>query len=264
MQEIDPDEGVRVLVVDPDLAWRTGVAAALGASGFLAATCAGWEDLAAEVAALPPALVLMDQGPPGGPGLAACRELRRQGIAVILLGARRYHGDVVAGYEAGADSHVPRPVGVHELVARVRAVVRRLPPPRPRTAFTPGVVHVGSLVVDRTHRSVRVAEQPVYLSAKEFDLLDLFVVNAGHALGRDEIIRALGLATADGAAVDAYVRRLRAKLEVHDGVRRIVAVRGIGFRFTDDAERAVAALARAEAPQGASTAPATAGAEGER
>ncbi|MCU1454868.1 MAG: afsQ1 [Acidimicrobiales bacterium] len=242
------DESARVLLVDDDRPWRSSLAGALRASGLVVATCDHWGDVLEEVAAFGPTVVVMDQGGPGGPSLGLCRELRQRGVSVVIVSAHRYDGDAIAGYEAGADAHVRKPVGLHELVARVRAIVRRLPTAR-TAGHLPGVVQAGPVVLDRASRSVRVGSVPVVLSRSEFDLLDVLVSNAGDAVRREEMMRLIHLPRTAGTGLDAHVRRLRAKLELVDPTRRISVVRGVGFRFLVDVAEASGPVAGEPRPE---------------
>jgi two-component system alkaline phosphatase synthesis response regulator PhoP len=164
-------------------------------------------------------------------GFDVCRDIRRAGLAtpVLLLTARSQVPDKVVGLKLGADDYVTKPFDTQELMARVEALLRRAPS---RTGQ--GVHHFGDLTVDIRGTSVTRAGQPIYLSAREFQLLRYFVDHAGTTLSRDEILREVW-AYDEGTftrTVDVHVASLRQKLEKDPKKPELIlTVPGIGYKF---------------------------------
>jgi phosphate regulon transcriptional regulator PhoB len=179
-----------------------------------------------------PDLVILDLMLPGIHGLEVCRQLRRdpstRAVPVIMLTARGEEVDRVVGLEVGADDYVVKPFSPRELVARVRAVLRRVREaggPAPRTA--------GALRLDEARHTVAVDGRPVELTAKEFGLLAALMRADGRVLSREQLLEAVwGYQNAveiESRTVDVHVRRLREKLGTE--ARRVVTVKAVGYRF---------------------------------
>jgi len=183
-----------------------------------------------------PDVVVLDLMLPGLDGLEVCRQLRRESatrrLPVIMLTARGEEVDRVVGLELGADDYVVKPFSPRELIARIRAVLRRTQEPEPRE---PGRT-TGALRVDEARHAVTVSGQPVELTAKEFGLLAALMKADGRVLSREQLLDTVwGYANAgeiESRTVDVHVRRLRAKLgsEAH----RVVTVKAVGYRFDDE------------------------------
>ena len=201
-----------------------------------------------------PDLVILDWMLPGMDGLSVCREIRRNYLMpIIMLTARGEEIDRVVGLEVGADDYVVKPFGVRELLARVRALLRRVAldtsdsspsqaagadqtgamGPTSTSAGGPaeGVLTHGPLRIDMTGRTVYIDGQPVDLTRREFDLLALFVSNPGRAFSRAYLVERLWSDEFEvfDRAVDSHILRLRKKLGNVGG--HIVTVWGIGYRF---------------------------------
>jgi two-component system phosphate regulon response regulator PhoB len=180
-----------------------------------------------------PDVALLDLMLPGLDGLEVCRQLRRDAatrrLPIIMLTARGEEVDRVVGLELGADDYVVKPFSPRELLARIRAVLRRVeghgPEPAARAA--------GGLRLDEARHAVTVDGRPVELTAKEFGLLAALVRADGRVLGREQLLETVwGYANAaeiESRTVDVHVRRLRAKLGAE--ARRIVTVKAVGYRF---------------------------------
>ena len=183
-----------------------------------------------------PDVVLLDLMLPGLDGLEICRQLRRDAatrrLPIIMLTARGEEVDRVVGLELGADDYVVKPFSPRELVARIRAVLRRIEGPEPLATGR----STGDLHVDEARHAVTVGGRPVELTAKEFGLLAALMRADGRVLSREQLLETVwGYASAaeiESRTVDAHVRRLRAKLGSE--ARRIVTVKAVGYRF--DAE----------------------------
>jgi DNA-binding response OmpR family regulator len=183
----------------------------------------------------PPSLVLLDLNLPFIDGLEVCRLLRGRtssaGIPIIMVTARTNETDRVAGLELGADDYVTKPFSLRELVARVRAVLRR--PPQTVTDKNIGYQR-GPLAIDFDAVSVRVSGTPIRLTKREFELLRFLVENRNRVLSRDRLLeRVWGLdRQVETRSVDVHVGRLRGKLG-HAG-RQIETVIGMGYRFVEE------------------------------
>ena len=223
-----------VLVVEDEPDIRSLIALHLVRDGFRCRTAAtGTEALQAVKASLPD-LVILDLMLPEIDGLEVCRRLRQgsrsAALPIIMLTAKTDEVDRVVGLEMGADDYVAKPFSPKELVARVRAVLRRTRPAEPgRTVAS------GDLMVDPSRHVATVAGQPLALTPKEFDLLQALLESAGRVLSREHLLnRVWGYARADeieSRTVDVHVRRLRAKLG-QEG-RRITTVKSIGYRLEE-------------------------------
>ena len=177
-------------------------------------------------------LVLLDVMLPGLPGTEVCRALRsRSDVPIIMLTARDGEVDKVVGLELGADDYVTKPFSGRELVARIRAVLRR----RTETPeLVPAAVEAGPVRIDVDRHLVTVRGEPVALPLKEFELLELLVRNAGRVLTRGQLIdRVWGSDyVGDTKTLDVHVKRLRAKIEENPSVpRHIVTIRGLGYKY---------------------------------
>ena len=180
-----------------------------------------------------PDVALLDLMLPGLDGLEVCRQLRReaatQRLPIIMLTARGEEVDRVVGLELGADDYVVKPFSPRELLARIRAVLRRVEGTEvPATGCAVGALHV-----DEARHAVTVKGQSVELTAKEFALLTALMRADGRVLSRDQLLETVwGYANAaevESRTVDVHVRRLRSKLGAE--ARRIVTVKAVGYRF---------------------------------
>jgi two-component system response regulator RegX3 len=178
-------------------------------------------------------LVLLDLMLPGLSGTEVCRELRtRSAVPVIMLTARDSEVDKVVGLELGADDYVTKPFSHRELVARIRAVLRRQSGP---TATEEGAaLEAGPVRMDVERHMVTVSGEPVALPLKEFDLLELLLRNVGRVLTRGQLIdRVWGSDyVGDTKTLDVHVKRLRAKIEPDPGnPKHLLTVRGLGYKL---------------------------------
>lgn len=180
-----------------------------------------------------PDLVVLDLGLPHGDGLDVARQLRARGFAapVLILTARTAVGDRVAGLDAGADDYLGKPFDLDELLARVRALLRRATRRDDSLAL-----RVGDLVLDPVQRRVTRAGAPVTLSLKEFGLLEHFMRHAGHPVTREQATREVWQHDFDPTTnvVDVYVNYLRRKLDTPGTPSRILTLRGIGYLLRAD------------------------------
>lgn len=176
-------------------------------------------------------IVLLDLMMPGMPGTEVCRQLRQRGNpGIIMVTARDSEVDKVVGLEIGADDYVTKPFSHRELVARIRAVLRR----GPETELLPDVIEARGVRMDIERHEVSVDGVPVRLALKEFDLLALLLRNAGKVMTRAQLIERIWGAdyVGDTKTLDVHIKRLRGKIE-HDPAHpeRLHTVRGVGYKF---------------------------------
>jgi two-component system response regulator MprA len=218
----------RVLVVEDDAAVRRSVERALSFEGYDVVTAEdGIKGLVAIAEKIPDAVVL-DVMMPGLDGLALCRRVRSAGdrTPILMLTARHELDDRVAGLDAGADDYLVKPFALEELLARVRALLRRSAPEGESHVY-----RVGDLVLDPAARTVRRGNRSVDLTKTEFDLLELLMLNARIVLSRDTIyerIWGIDFETTSNS-LDVYVGYLRRKTEAEGEDRLIHTIRGIGY-----------------------------------
>jgi two-component system response regulator RegX3 len=223
-----------VLVVDDEPSYRDALAVALQREGFLVETAADGPEALARFDAARPALVLLDVMLPRISGIDVCRELRaRSRVPIIMVTAKNTEIDAVVGLEVGADDYVTKPFRLRELIARVRAALRRIPTVD-ESADEVEIIEIGEVRLDAARHEVFVRGQPVALPLKEFELLELLMTNAGRVLTRDVLIdRVWGPNYfGDTKTLDVHVKRLRSKIELDPAnPNRIVTVRGVGYRY---------------------------------
>jgi two-component system response regulator ChvI len=231
----------RVLLVDDDRALSTILAAALSDEGFEVATAANGLEGVRRFESDGADLVILDVLMPDLDGLEACRRLRKKSaVPIILLTSRGEEVDRVTGLETGADDYVTKPFSTRELVARIRALGRRVGG-GPATAAPPSalgaeVVEAGALRLDPARFEARWRGQAVTLTRSEFQILSALARNRGTVLARE---RLLDIARGEDAivtdrTVDTFIKRLRKKLrDVDEAFDEIETVFGVGYRYKD-------------------------------
>jgi two-component system response regulator RegX3 len=220
-----------ILLVEDETSITEPLAEALRSEGF-ETKVAGTVAEALELARSGPDLVLLDVMLPDGSGLDVCRELRQSSrVPIIMLTARGEEADRVVGLELGADDYVVKPFSAREVVARIRAVLRRVSEPeRPAT----DALEVGELRLDSSRREVTHRGEVLELSRKEFDLLQLLMSNAGSVVPRQRLIEEVWDTNWFGSTktLDVHVSGIRRKLDDDAARPRYIhTVRGVGFRF---------------------------------
>jgi len=222
----------RVLVVEDEESFSDALSYNLRKEGFEVAVASTGPDALEIFDRNGADLVLLDLMLPGLPGTEVCRELRaRSNVPVIMLTAKDSEVDKVVGLELGADDYVTKPFSTRELIARMRAVLRRRgdaeePPP--------SVLEAGPVRMDVERHVVTVDGEAVQLPLKEFELLEVLLRNAGRVLTRMQLIDRVWGAdyVGDTKTLDVHIKRLRAKIEpVPSSPRYIVTVRGLGYKF---------------------------------
>jgi two-component system response regulator RegX3 len=219
-----------VLVVEDEESYQDALAVGLATEGFVvvgARTLAGAREILLRST---PDIILLDIMLPDGSGVDFCREVfHSTRIPVIMVTARTSEVDVVLGLEIGAADYVTKPYRLRELVARIRAILRR-----PATTDEDDSIMFGDLRMDFVRRSVTRGGHEIELSRKEFDLLALFSTHLGQVVTREVCLDTLwwGMQLSDTRTLDTHVKRLRQKIEVDPTrPRHLVTIRGVGFRL---------------------------------
>jgi two-component system response regulator RegX3 len=221
-----------VLVVDDEESYRQALASGLTREGFAVEMAADGHEALRVFHRVHPDLVLLDVMLPDQSGIEICQQMRAlKPVPIIMVTARDSEVDVVLGLELGASDYVAKPFRLRELVARMRAVLRRgVAVAEPHEE----VLALGPIRLDAGRREVTVHEQPVELSRKEFDLLALLMSHCGQVVTREWCIDRLwwDQELTDTRTLDTHIKRLRRKVEPDPAnPRHLVTVRGVGFRF---------------------------------
>jgi two-component system response regulator RegX3 len=222
----------RVLIVEDEESFADPLAFLLRKEGFTAAVATTGQEALEEFDRNGADIVLLDLMLPGMSGTDVCKALRtRSAVPVIMVTARDSEIDKVVGLELGADDYVTKPYSARELIARVRAVLRRGGEP---DELLTNIVEAGPVRMDVERHTVSVDSRQVSMPLKEFDLLELLLRNAGRVLTRGQLIdRVWGSDyVGDTKTLDVHVKRLRAKVEPDPGnPKYLVTVRGLGYKF---------------------------------
>jgi two-component system response regulator RegX3 len=224
-----------VLVVDDEASYREALSVALQREGFAVDVAADGYEALQRFEASRPDVVLLDVMLPKMSGIDVCREIRgRSKVPIIMVTAKDAEIDAVVGLEVGADDYVTKPFRLRELVARVRAALRRSAFIGDEGEEHPDVLEVGDVKIDAARHEAYVRGEAVALPLKEFELLELLLANAGRVLTRDVLIdRVWGPNYyGDTKTLDVHIKRLRSRIEEDPGSpARIVTVRGVGYRY---------------------------------
>ena len=223
----------RILIIEDEESYRDATAYMLQREGFDVSQAEDGVTGLVEFERNGADLVLLDLMMPGMPGTEVCRQLRaRSNVPVIMVSARDSEIDKVVGLELGADDYVTKPFSHRELVARIRAVLRR----GQDAELLPEVIEAGDVRMDVERHQVWVRGEHVKLALKEFELLELLLRNAGRVMTRGQLIdRIWGVDyVGDTKTLDVHIKRLRSKIEV-DPARptQLVTVRGLGYKYED-------------------------------
>ncbi len=224
-----------VLIVEDEESFVEALVVGLKREGFLVEVARDGVEGLEMFERVRPDLILLDVWLPRLSGIDVCREIRSRSsrVPIIMVTAKSGEIDTVVGLEVGADDYVTKPYRLRELVARMRAVLRRVPG-EVADEVAGDVIEVGDLRLDPERHEVHQAGRPITLPLKEFDLLELLMGNAGRVLTRETLIdRIWGPHyVGDTKTLDVHVKRLRAKIE-DDPARpaRITTIRGLGYKF---------------------------------
>ncbi len=224
-----------VLIVEDEDSFVDALTVGLKREGFRVQVAKDGAEALDVFDAVAPDLVLLDVMLPKVSGIDVCRELRsRSKVPIIMVTAKGAEIDTVVGLEVGADDYVTKPYRLRELVARMRAVLRRAPADALPAERSGEALAVGDVVLDPDRHEVTIRGEPVNLPLKEFELLALLLDNAGRVLTRDVLIdRVWGSDyVGDTKTLDVHVKRLRAKVEEDpSSPTRIITIRGLGYKY---------------------------------
>jgi len=235
-----PDSSILIIEDDSDLAEL--VALHLGGLGFEVTVRADGRAGLEEALTRRYDLVVLDVMLPGLDGFGVCRRLRAEDprVAILMLTAKAEEGDRVLGLELGADDYLTKPFSLRELVARVKAILRRIEVDgEAHRLEEASPISLGGLAIDPGKRRVQVNGETVELTAKEFDLLWLFAQNPGHAYSRQELLDLVWGCQFEGYShtVNSHINRIRGKIEPDPSSPRYIrTVWGVGYRFADHDE----------------------------
>ena len=220
-----------ILVVDDEVNLRDMVRLYLEREGYRVVEAANGRDALFVARYEKPDLVLLDLMMPEMGGYDFIRRFTKESdTPIIVLTAKLEESDKVVGLELGADDYVTKPFGIQELIARVRAVLRRVGQP----SHLPEILRVGEITLDRAGHTVNVSGNPVALTPSEFDLLETFMLSPGRAFSRLDLLESVSGDAYEGyeRTIDVHIRNLRTKIEpIPSEPRYIQTVYGMGYRF---------------------------------
>jgi len=224
----------RILVIDDEAKIVDLLRRGFSYAGYIVDVAYDGESGLTQARRDPPDLVILDVMMPGMDGLEVCRRLRAEGwsdLPILMLTARDAVPDRVAGLDAGADAYLVKPFAFDELFARVRALLRRH-----RPSADAQLLHFGDVVANPVTREVRRGDRLVNLTAKEFDLLEMFLRHPRQVLTRDSIYEQVWGYDFGGESniIEVYIRYLRSKLEAEGEPRLLQTVRGVGYALREE------------------------------
>ena len=224
-----------ILIVEDEESLAEPLAYLLQKEGFTTLLAPDGQSALEQCASSTVDLVLLDLMLPGMSGTDVCKKLRAESdVPIIMVTARDSEIDKVVGLELGADDYVTKPYSTRELVARIRAVLRRGPEAEEAEELDDQVLEGGRVQMDVERHTVLVDGQPVAMPLKEFDLLEYLMRNAGRVLTRGQLIDRIWGAdyVGDTKTLDVHVKRLRTKIEQEPSrPKQLVTVRGLGYKF---------------------------------
>ena len=228
---------MKILVVDDEKLLVKGIKFNLENEGYQVECCYDGETAVQLARTGGYGLIILDLMMPGLDGLEACQQIRGfSTVPIIMLTARSEDSDKLLGFESGADDYITKPFNILELKARIRALLRRASMPAAGPSGRAGVLRRGHLEQDPVKRSVKREGQSVELTAKEFDLLELFMRNPGRVYSRDNLLDLIWGYDYQGDArtVDVHVRRLREKVERNSASPELIITKwGVGYYFAE-------------------------------
>jgi len=224
-----------VLIAEDEESFIEVLTLGLKREGFLVEAARDGEEALRKFEEFRPDVILLDVMLPRKSGLDVCREIRLHSkVPIIMVTAKSTEIDTVVGLEVGADDYVAKPYRLKELVARVRAVMRRTPM-EPDSSTKPfETIEVGDIILDTSKHEVKVRGEVVKVPLKEFELLEFLISNPGRVLTREQIIdRVWGpYYSGDTKTLDVHIKRLRSKVEIDPSDPKVITtVRGLGYRL---------------------------------
>jgi len=230
------DQRTTVLLVEDEESFVDALVVGLQREGFRVQVARDGIEAVELFERIDPDVILLDVMLPRMSGIDVCRQIRaRSQVPIIMVTAKSSEIDTVVGLEVGADDYVSKPYRLRELVARMRAAMRRVPEGRSAVLDPDAdVLEVGDVRMDIDRHEVVIRDEEVSLPLKEFELLELLLANAGRVLTRDTLISRVWGAdyVGDTKTLDVHIKRLRAKVEDEPAhPRRIVTIRGLGYKY---------------------------------
>lgn len=223
-----------ILIVEDEQSYVEALEVGLGREGFTTTVARDGPSALALFDAVGPDLVLLDLMLPGMSGIDVCRQIRQKSrVPVIMVTAKDSELDTVVGLEVGADDYVTKPYGLRELIARIRAVLRRAPDATP-VGLVGDAIDIDDVRLDIGRHELSVRGQLVPVPRKEFELLETLMSHAGRVLTRETLLDHVWGSdyVGDTKTLDVHVKRLRAKIETDPAhPTRITTIRGVGYRF---------------------------------
>ena len=225
---------MRILIVEDEQSYVDALEVGLGREGFTTTVARDGPSALALFDAVVPDLVLLDLMLPGMSGIDVCRQIRQKSrVPVIMVTAKDSELDTVVGLEVGADDYVTKPYGLRELIARIRAVLRRAPETA-TIGFDGDAIDIGDVRLDIARHELVVRGELVPVPRKEFELLETLMSHAGRVLTRDTLLDQVWGSdyVGDTKTLDVHVKRLRAKIELDPAHPALITtIRGVGYRF---------------------------------
>lgn len=228
----------KILIVEDELILQETLAYNLKHQGYEVETAGDGQIAIDKAKQIKPDLILLDIMLPGMDGFEVCRILRKDmSVPILMLTARDDEIDRVVGLEVGADDYLTKPFSMRELIARVRALLRRvrlMQKTNQDSESTHKIFHLNNLVIDETRHEVMIDDEPLDLKPKEYDLLLYLAGHRGHILSREQILKEVWGWDffGDSRTIDVHVRWLREKIEENPAEpKRIITIRSAGYRF---------------------------------
>lgn len=225
----------RILVVDDEPSFIDALTISLEAEGYEVIPAIDGFEALEQFRATRPDLILLDLMLPRISGVDVCRDIRgSSNVPIIMVTAKSSEVDVVVGLEVGADDYITKPYRIRELVARVRATLRRLEESKQTTSEA--LFELGGVTLDAERHEVTVDGESVTMPLKEFELLEILMANAGRVVTREILFdRVWGYDyIGDSKTLDVHVKRLRSKVETDpSNPQRIVTIRGLGYKYSE-------------------------------
>ena len=220
---------LKVLLIEDEPSYVDAVEIALTREGFELASAQDGREGLARFRETRPDIVLLDLMLPGLGGIDVLKRIRAESeVPVIVLSAKDAEADIVTALELGADDYVTKPYSLRELIARIRAAMRR----NVAVESEEVVLSVGEAVLDPTRYELRIETETFPLPRKEFEVMRMLMARAGRIVSRSELLEEVwGFGWSDSKTLDQHIRRLRRKLEQVEGAPMITTVRGVGYRL---------------------------------